>query len=91
MYEKFLELYRTKKWLFYILIVPFIFIFIFEMYKKIIAFNVKDIVKKAKTKDKALEKEQVKAEQGAKFHEEEANKIDKQIDKTKVGKDWHLQ
>jgi len=90
MYEKILKLKETKKWLFYLLIIPFILAAIYEFYNKYLVNSGKEIVKDAEKEDKKLKEKQIKAEKNAKYHEEAADKIEEKIDNIKVDKDWHL-
>jgi len=90
MYERFLELKKTKSWLFYLLIIPFVFIAIMEFYNRYLMNSGKKVVVEAEKKDEDLKAKQEKAEQDAKDHEEKADKIEEEIDKEKVDKDWHL-
>ena len=90
MYEKFLEIKEKKSWLFYLLIIPFAIVFIYEMYNKYLTNSGKEIMKDARKKDEDLKAEQVKAEEGAKQHKEEADKIEEKINKETPDKDWHL-
>lgn len=90
MYEKFLQIKQEKKWLFYLLIIPFIIIAILEFYNKYLVNSGKQAVIKAKEKDNEIEKEQKEAENKAQEHEDNANKIAEQIENTKTDKDWHL-
>jgi hypothetical protein len=90
MYKKILKLKETKKWLFYLLIIPFLLAAIYEFYSKYLVNSGKEFIKDTEKKDKELKKEQTKAEQGAKYHEEEADKIEEKIDNIKVDEDWHL-
>jgi hypothetical protein len=90
LYQKILELKEKKKWLFYLLLVPFVILTILELYNKYLSKSAQNTVKDTEKKDNKLEKKQIQAEQGAKYHEGEAQKIEKDIDKKKVTKDWHL-
>ena len=90
MYEKFLKIKEEKSWLFYLLIIPFIVVAALEFYNRYLVNSGKKIVEKAEEKDKELEKGQIRAEEGAKFHEEEAKKAEKEREDNKVDEDWHL-
>lgn len=90
MLEKLLALKQDKKWLFYLLIIPIGVLFIYEMYSKYLVGNSKSIVEDTQKKDDELKTKQIRAEEASKVHEEEAKKIEKQIDNTKVDKDWYL-
>jgi len=92
MYDRLLKLKEDKKWLYYLLLLPIFVLTILEIYNKYLVSSGKNIIKDAEKDDKKLEKKQNKAEQAAKFHEEKANKIKKElknIDK-KINKNWHL-
>lgn len=90
MYEKLLKLKENKKWLYYLLLLPILILVILEIYNKYLVNSGKNAVKKAEELDNQLEKKQIKAEQGAEFHQEEANAIEKDIDSKKIDKDWYL-
>ena len=90
MYEKLIALKEDKKWLYYILFIPIIILSIYELYSKYLVNSSKNIIKNAEEVDKVLEKEQIKAEQGSKFHEEKAEQIKEQIKNQKIDKDWYL-
>lgn len=90
MLEKLLALKEDKKWLYYLLILPIIILSIYELYNKYLINSSKNIVKDAQKTDDILQKEQTKIEQKAKVHEEEAQKIEENINNTKVDKDWYL-
>jgi hypothetical protein len=90
LYQKILELKEKKKWLFYLLLIPFVVLTILELYNKYLSKSAQDTVRDTEKKDNKLEKKQTQAEQGAKYHEGEAQKIEKDIDKKKITKDWHL-
>lgn len=91
MYESFLKLKEEKKWLFYLLIIPFSLIFIYEMYNRYLVNSGKQIVKDAKKKDEELSQKQKKAEAGAKYHQDKAEEIEKEIEDKKIGEEWHKQ
>lgn len=90
MYQKFLKLKKEKAWLFYLLIIPFLIVAVLEFYNKYLVNSGKEIVKKAEEQNGSLEKNQMKAEAGADYHEEKSNKIEEDINKKKVDKNWHL-
>lgn len=90
MYDKLLKLKENKKWLYYLLIVPIVVLGILEIYNKYLVNSAKNIVKDAEKKDNDLEKKQIKAEQAAEFHKEEAENIEKNINNKKIDKNWHL-
>jgi G:T/U-mismatch repair DNA glycosylase len=90
MYEKMLKLKQDKKWLYYLLFLPIAVLAILELYNKYLSNSVKKHIRKAEEKDKTLEKQQIKAEAGADFHKQEADKIKKDIKNTKITEDWHL-
>ena len=90
MYEKFLKIKEKRPWLFYLLIVPFLVVFILEMYNKYLVNSGKEIVKDAEKEDKALKVEQDKAKAGADWHKDEADKIGDKIKNISVDDDWHL-
>lgn len=89
MYEWFLKIKEEKKWLFYLLILPFLAVFAYEMYNKFLLNDGKEIVDKAEEEDEKIKKQQQKAEIGAEFHKEEAERIEKEL-KESTDKDWHL-
>lgn len=89
MYEKILKLKEDKKWLFYLLIIPFALAFIYEMYNKYLVNSGKQIVKDAEKKDEELLKKQQKAEAGADYHKQKADQIEKDIENKKVNEDWN--
>ena len=91
MYEKFLELKKDKPWLFWLLIIPFLFVAVLELYNKYLVNSGKQAVKDAEETDKKLKEKQIKAELGAEYHSEKADKIEEEIDKKKTDEDWHLQ
>jgi predicted Holliday junction resolvase-like endonuclease len=90
MLEKLLALKEDKRWLYYLLILPIIILSIYELYNKYLISSSKTIVEETKKTDDALQKEQIKVEQKAKIHEEEAQKIEENINNTKIDKDWYL-
>jgi hypothetical protein len=90
MYEKFLKLKEEKAWLFWLLIIPFIFVAGLEFYNKYLVNSGKQAVKDAEKADKDLKKEQTKAELGGEYHEEKAEEIEEKINDIKTDKDWHL-
>lgn len=90
MYEKFLELKKTKPWLFWLLIIPFIVVAGLELYNKYLVGSSKKIVDDAEEKDQELKKEQDKAEAGAEYHKEESEKIGEEIESINVDENWHL-
>lgn len=90
MYEKFLEIKEKRAWLFYLLIIPFVLVFVYEMYNRYLVNSGKEIIKDAKKEDANLKKEQAKAEGAAKVHQEEAKKIEENIKNDTTDKDWHL-
>lgn len=89
LYQTILQLKQEKKWLFYVLFIPFVILTILEIYNKYLSQSAQNTVKDTEKRDNKLEKKQVRAEQGAKYHEGEAQKIEKDIDKKEVTKDWH--
>ena len=89
MLEKLMELKKEKKWMFYLLIIPIGILSIYELYSKFLVKSSKDIVEDAQKKDDALEKEQIRAEESAKIHQEEAKKIQEKIDNADIDKDWY--
>lgn len=89
-YEWFLELKKEKSWLFWLLVIPFVFVAAYEFYNRHLAKGAKKVVEKAEEKDKELKAKQDKAEAGAKYHEEKAKEIEEEIAKKKADKDWHL-
>ncbi len=89
MYEKFLKIKEKRPWLFYLLIVPFLVVFLLEMYSKYLVNSGKEIVKDAEKADAELAKDQLKAEAGADYHKEEADKLEDKIENTSVDEDWH--
>jgi hypothetical protein len=91
MYDKLLKLKENKKWLYYLLLVPIVVLGILELYNKYLVSSAKSAVKDAEKKDNDLEKKQIKAEQAAESHEEEAKNIEKNINSQKIDKKWHLQ
>lgn len=90
LYEKILQLKQEKRWLFYLLFVPFVLLGILELYNKYLSKSAENTVDNAEKKDLQLEKKQIKAEQGAKVHQEEAKEIEKEISGKQITKDWHL-
>jgi hypothetical protein len=90
MYEKFLKIKEDKPWLFYVLIIPFVIVAILEFYNKYLVNSGKNIVKEAEEENKQLNKQQMKAEAGADYHKEKAEKIEQEIQEKKVDKNWHL-
>ena len=90
MYDKLLKLKENKKWLYYLLFIPVAVLAVLEIYNKYLANSAKNTVKDAEKKDNDLEKKQIKAEQAAEFHEEEAENIKKNINSQKTDKNWHL-
>jgi predicted Holliday junction resolvase-like endonuclease len=90
MLEKLLALKEDKRWLYYLLILPIIILSIYELYNKYLISSSKTIVEETKKTDEILQKEQIKVEQKAKIHEEEAQKIEEHINNTKIDKDWYL-
>jgi len=91
MYEKFLELKENKKWLFYLLIIPFVIVAGLEFYNRYLLNSGKQIVRDTEEEDKKLEREQVKAEESAKYHQEKAKELEKESNNVEVNKDWHLE
>ena len=89
MYDKFLEIKKDKPWLFWVLIVPFLFVAGLEFYNKYLVNSGKQAVKDAEKVDIDLKKEQYKAEAGAEYHEEKAKETEDKIDDIKVDEDWH--
>ena len=85
-----MELKEKKKWLFYLLIIPFIIVAGLEFYNTYLVNSGKKAVKDAEKEDKKLKEKQDKAEAVADHHKEEADKIEEKIDDIKVDKDWHL-
>jgi hypothetical protein len=90
MYEKFLKLKEEKKWLFYLLIIPFLIVAALEFYNRYLVNSGKQIVKDTEEKDSKLKKDQLKAEAGGEYHKDEADKLQNEIDNKKVDEDWHL-
>ena len=90
MYDKLLKLKENKKWLYYLFFIPAAVLAVLEIYNKYLANSAKNTVKDAEKKDNDLEKKQIKAEQAAEFHEEEAENIKKNINSQKTDKNWHL-
>lgn len=90
MLEKLQALKENKKWLYYILFLPILVLSIYELYNKYLVNSSKTIIQNAEKKDDTLQKEQIKAEQTAAIHQEEANKIEDKINSTQVNKDWYL-
>jgi cell division protein FtsL len=91
MYEKLLKLKQEKQWLFWLLIIPFIFVAIVEFYNRYLVNSGKQAVKDAEKKDKKLAKKQHEAEAKANQHKKNADDIKKQIENIKVDEDWHKQ
>lgn len=89
MYDKFMDLKKNKKWLFYLLIIPFLIAAAIEFYNRYIINSSKKIIKKTKDKDKELEIKQKEAEKEADKAEKEADDIENKINNIKVNKDWH--
>ncbi len=90
MYEKLLKIKEEKKWLFYLLIIPFVILLLYEMYNKYLVNSGKEAVKDAEKKDKDLKAEQEKAEHGSDYHKEKSDKIEEKIKDTDIDEDWHL-
>lgn len=90
MYEKFLELKKNKRWLFWILIVPFLIVAFLEFYKKYLINSGKKAVKDAEKKDEKLSKKQKETQELADYHKKQADNIEKQIENIKTDKEWHL-
>ena len=89
MYEKFIEIKSKKPWLFYLLIIPFVLVWGYEMYSKYLVNSGKEIVKETEEADVKLKADQDKAEAGGEYHKEEADKIEEKIDNINVDEDWH--
>jgi hypothetical protein len=90
MYLKLLELKKRKKWLFYLLIIPFLILFILELYKKYLFNSAKSIIKETEEKDAELRNKQGQAEYGSEYHKNKAEEINKNIKNNKITEDWHL-
>jgi predicted negative regulator of RcsB-dependent stress response len=90
MYEKMLELKNNKKWLFYLLIIPFALLFLYNLYNKYIIRGVKKAIKDAEGVDKKLTKEIESTKQKALEEFNKAKEIEEKINNTKIDKDWHL-
>lgn len=91
MYDKFLEIKSKKPWLFYLLIIPFVLVWAYEIYNKYLVNSGKEIVKETEEADAKLKEKQNKAEAGGDYHKEEADKKEEKIDNIKVDEDWHKQ
>lgn len=90
MYEKMLELKNNKKWLFYLLIIPFGLLFLYNLYNKYIIRGVKKAIQDAEGVDKKLTKEIESTKQKALEELNKAKEIEEKINNTKIDKDWHL-
>lgn len=90
MYDKLLKLKTDKKWLYYVLLLPILFLAVLEIYNKYLINSAKTAVQDAEKNDKKLEKKQIKAEQAAEYHKEKAKDIEKNINDQKIDKNWHL-
>ena len=90
MYEKLLKLKDNKKWLFYLLIIPFLFAAAYEFYNTYLVNSGKKAVEDAEIEDKKLKEKQTKAEEEAKAHEAKAKESEDKINNIKVDEDWHL-
>lgn len=90
MYDKLLKLKTDKKWLYYLLFVPILVVAVLEIYNKYLLNSAKNTVQDAENNDKKFKNKQTKAEQAAKYHEEKAKDIEKNINNQKTDKDWHL-
>lgn len=90
MYDKFLKLKEEKKWLFWLLIIPFVVVAGMEFYNRYLVNSGKKAVKDAENKDEKLAKKQHKAEAKAEQYKENADNIQEQIDNIKVDEDWYL-
>lgn len=92
MYDKFLKLKKDKPFLFWVLILPFLIVFILEFYNKYLVSSGKQVVKDAEKQNDNLKKGQQKAQTKAEVYKEEADNIEEKINdinKT-IDKDWHL-
>jgi predicted negative regulator of RcsB-dependent stress response len=90
MYEKFLELKKNKKWLFYLLIIPFLIVAALEFYNRYLVNSGKKIVEDSEKKDEKLKAEQERAEKEAEKHKEKAEKLEEKIENTNIDENWHL-
>lgn len=89
MYDKFLKLKEEKKWLFYLLIIPFGVVCLLELYNKYLVNSGKQIVKDAEKADAKLKDEQEDADNKADAHKAEADKIEENIENIKPDENWH--
>jgi hypothetical protein len=89
MYEKFMELKEKKKWLFWLLIIPFLFVAALEFYNRYLVNSGKKIVKDTEKEDAKLKAQQDKFNKEADAHKDEADKIEENIKKIEVDEDWH--
>jgi uncharacterized membrane protein len=92
MYNKFLKLKEDKPWLFWILILPFVVVFVLEFYNKYLVSSGKQVVKDAEKQNDKIKKQQQKAQIKAEIYKEEADNIEEKIDNINktIDKDWHL-
>jgi predicted Holliday junction resolvase-like endonuclease len=90
MYEKMLEIKQNKKWLFYLLIVPFALLFLYNLYNKYIIRGAKKDIEDAEEQEGKLKNKQNKLLEQAQKEQDEAKKIEEKIDNTTIDKDWHL-
>jgi predicted negative regulator of RcsB-dependent stress response len=90
MYEKMLKLKDNKKWLFYLLIIPFGLLFLYNLYNKYIIRGVKKAIQDAEGIDKKLTKKIEDTKQKALEEHGKAKKIEEKINNTTIDKDWHL-
>lgn len=90
MYDKFIKIKQEKPWLFWLLIVPFIFVAIVDFYNKYLINSGKQAVKDAEKKDVKLKTKQDKAEALSEYHEQKADDIEDKIKNIETEEDWHL-
>lgn len=90
MYEKMLEIKQNKKWLFYLLIVPFALLFLYNLYNKYIIRGAKKDIEDAEKQEGRLKNKQIKLLEQAQKEQDEARKIEEKINNTTIDKDWHL-
>ena len=87
--DKLVELWKTNKWMFFLLVIPLGLASIYNLLIKMNVSGAKKDVKKAEKKDVELKEKQDKANAVADKLKDEANKIENNIENLKDDEDWN--